>query len=300
VYALLHFESESINAPAGYPADLANFVVPTNLVAASTGWADTLSTHFPGNAAEQGAYLGIPVLLMVALHAFRTHRAAATRFLVAALAVAGFAALGPALWVGGHRIVRLPWTAIDSLPGLNNVLPVRLSVFVVLAAAVLVARWLADARTPAWLRAALAALAIAAVLPNPHVSWHVAPERPAYFTERGYETSLRPDDIVVLLPYGANGHSMLWQAESGFAFRMAGGYVRPFDPPSFLQFRIVHAFESNDPTATPDDLRALARTKGVTAVVVERDRAEFWRPILGAFGPPLGVDDVLIYRLAEP
>src|SRR5204862_609770 len=109
------------------------------------GWAFTLSMHFPGNASEQGAYIGVPALLMVALHAFRTYRAPATRFLLAALAAAAVAALGGALHVGGHRIVTLPWTLIDGLPGLNNVLPVRLAVFAVLAAAVLVARWLADA-----------------------------------------------------------------------------------------------------------------------------------------------------------
>ena len=99
-----------------------------------------------------------------------------------------------------------------------------------------------------------------------------------------------------MLPYGANGHSMLWQAESGFAFRMAGGYIRPEIPPPFAQFRAVHAFASNDPTATADDLRAFASEKHVTAVVVERGDAGFW-PFLEPFGPPLGVDDVLIYRI---
>jgi hypothetical protein len=298
VYALRDFEGESINPPAGYVADLANFVVPTKVVASSRGWAAyTLSMHFPGNASEQGAYIGVPALLMVALHALRTYRAPATRFLLAALAAAGVAALGGALYVGGHRIVALPWTLIDGLPGLNNVLPVRLAVFAVLAAAVLVARWLADARAPAWLRVALAALAVVSVLPNPDVSWRVVPDRPAFFTEHGYKTSLTPADNVVVLPYGANGNAMLWQAESDFAFRMAGGYVRPNVPWSFLKFPVVHAFESNDPTATPDDLRAFARAKRVTAVVVDRDDDEFWRPILGAFGPPLGVDDVLVYRL---
>src|SRR5215204_4359377 len=229
VYALRDFERGSINPPGTYTADLLNFFVPTRIVAVSGSWARDHALHFPGNDAERGAYIGIPTLLIIALHTLRSHRTAATRFLVTAVGIAALAALGGTLIVSGRRTVPLPWALVDGLPGLNNVLPVRLSVFV--------------------------------------------------------------------LPYGGNGHSMLWQAESGFAFRMAGGYIRPEIPPPFAQFRVVHAFGSNDPTATAADLREFASAKHVTAVVVERSAAGFW-PLLEPFGPPLGVDDVLIYRIA--
>ena len=297
VYALRDFERGSINPPATYTADLLNFFVPTRVVAVSGSWARDHAFAFPGNDAERGAYIGIPTLLIIALHTLRSHRTAATRFLVAAVGIAALAALGGTLIVSGRRTVPLPWALVDGLPGLNNVLPVRLSVFALLAAAVLVARWLADDRTPVWLRIALAALAIASVVPDPNVSWRTTPDRPAFFADRGYEGTVARTDNLIVLPYGGNGHSMLWQAESGFAFRMAGGYIRPEIPPPFAQFRVVHAFASNDPTATAADLREFASAKHVTAVVVDRSAAGFW-PLLEPFGPPLGVDDVLIYRIA--
>src|SRR5215213_3667422 len=279
VYALRDFEHESINPPALYTADLLNFVLPTGIVAASGSWATTLASHFPGNSSERGAYIGIPTLLMIALHAIRSHRTPATRFLLAALGAASLAALGGTLVVAGHRTVPLPWTLVDDLPGLNNVLPVRLSVFALLAAAVLVARWLADERTPAWLRVALAALAVASVVPDPHVSWRANPDRPAFFAD-GADPALASGENVIVLPYGGNGNSMLWQAETGFAFRMAGGYIRPEVPPPFRGFPAVDAFEQQDPSlADADDVRAFARAKGVTAIVVARD-AGLWQPLL--------------------
>jgi hypothetical protein len=300
VYALRDFEHESINPPALYTADLLNFVLPTGIVAASGSWATTLASHFPGNSSERGAYIGIPTLLIIALHAIRSHRTAATRFLLAALGAASLAALGGTLVVAGHRTVPLPWTLVDGLPGLNNVLPVRLSVFVLLAAAVLVARWLADERTPPWLRLALAALAVVSVVPHPHVSWRTKPHSPTFFADRGYERALAPTDNVIAIPYGANGDSMLWQAESGFAFRMAGGYIRPNPPPSFARLRTVKAL--NDEVPPPGGaaaVRAFARAKGVTAIVVARD-GDRWRPLFAPFGPPQALGNVLLYRLRRP
>ena len=297
VYALRDFEHASINPPALYTADLLNFVVPTGIVAASGAWATTLASHFPGNTSERGAYIGVPTLLMIALHAVRSHGTAATRFLLAALGAASLAALGGTLVVAGRRTVPLPWTLVDDLPGLNNVLPVRLSVFVLLAAAVLVARWLADERTPRWLRLLLAALAVASVVPHPQVSWRTKPNRPGFFTDRRYEAALAPNDNVIVIPYGANGDSMLWQAEGGFDFRMAGGYVRPNPPQSFARLPAVRAL--NDEVPPPGgaaDLRAFARAKGVTAIVVARD-SDRWRPLLAPFGPPRALDSVLLYRL---
>src|SRR5215211_656376 len=286
VYALRDFEHESINPPALYTADLLNFVLPTGIVAASGSWATKLASHFPGNSSERGAYIGVPTLLIIALHTVRSHRTPATRFLLGALGAASLAALGGTLVVAGHRTVPLPWTLVDDLPGLNNVLPVRLSVFVLLAAAVIVARWLADEQTPRWLRLALAALAVVSVVPHPHVSWRTEPERPAFFTDDRYDRALAPTDSIIAIPYGANGDSMLWQAESRFAFAMAGGYIRPDPPRSFARLRTVKALNDDvPPPGGAADVRAFARAKGVTAIVVARD-SDRWRPLLAPFGPP--------------
>ena len=61
-YALSGVRSESINEPAKFSADVLNIVVPTHVLALTTAGLTRISAHFPGNDAEQGAYLGLPTL----------------------------------------------------------------------------------------------------------------------------------------------------------------------------------------------------------------------------------------------
>ena len=48
-----------------------------------------------------------------------------------------------------------------------------------------------------------------------------------FFADGLYRSCLGPDENVAVFPYGHAGDSMLWQAESGFGFRLAGGYLYP-------------------------------------------------------------------------
>jgi hypothetical protein len=56
---------------------------------------------FAGNDSEQGAYLGIPTLVIIAWFALRARRSAVVRFLLATLAVA-FVTLGTRLAIKGR------------------------------------------------------------------------------------------------------------------------------------------------------------------------------------------------------
>src|SRR5262249_44958669 len=82
---LLHFQSEGVNSPAGYPADLANLVIPTRLTWLSWHWTDAISAHFLGNDSENGAYLGLPAVVIVVWYLWLRRRSAAVRFLAVML-----------------------------------------------------------------------------------------------------------------------------------------------------------------------------------------------------------------------
>ena len=144
---LARFEHNSINRPADFPADLLNLVVPTRISLAGSAWAGGISDRFVGPIAERGAYLGLPTLVIVGLFSWSGRRTGGGRFLLAAFALAVFAALGTSLHVAGERIVVLPWAAVAQLPFFSNVLPVRLMLFASLAAAVMAASWAARAAT---------------------------------------------------------------------------------------------------------------------------------------------------------
>src|SRR6185312_12446282 len=61
-------------------------------------------------------------------------------------------------------------------------------------------------------------------------------------------------------------HSMLWQAESGFRFRMAEGYLRPDTPKSF-DYPAVRKLVKADVDPTLDEILKLAHDKGVGRIL---------------------------------
>jgi hypothetical protein len=92
---------------------------------------------------------------------------------------------------------------------------------------------------------------------------------------------------------------MIWQAESGFWFRMAGGYISPKIPDSFTSPpAVAHLATADNPfEITLPAILQLARMKGVTAVLVATRDAVPWRTVLAPLGPPQPAGGVLVYRV---
>jgi len=264
--------------PAGsenYVADLLNYAVPTQVTWFGHWWTQTLAAKFPTNDVERGAYLGLPLLLIVAWFTALRWRTAAGRFLVAAFLVAVVASLGRLLWVGGHQVGLLPWRWIASLPFLAHTTPARFSMYAALAASVMVAMWAASPRVPEALRIALPILAVAAVAPNLSLT---AWSRTLHVPDLG---CLKRGDTVLAFPFGSAGDSMIWQAHAGFRFRLAGGYIAVAPPPSYTTPAIQHVTTADDPSEiTPAAVGTLIREKEVDAVVVDpRARAQYRRAL---------------------
>ena len=265
-YALAGFRSESINEPAKFSADLLNVVVPTHVLALTTSGLTAISRHFPANDAEQGAYLGVPTLLIVGLFAARARTSSTARFLVAAAVLSAFASLGTALHVEGERKLWLPWSAVARLPVFDNVLPARFAVYTALAAAVMVALWTASRR--GWTRVVLPLAAVAVLVPAVwRPDFRMLPQRWPFFTDAIYKICIPRDENVVVFPYGFRGDSMLWQAESGFWFRMAEGYLTPKPPPPFIDDKLVQKLTFTYELAGPAQILGFSRRKHVGRVL---------------------------------
>ena len=265
-YAVSGFRSESINEPARFSADLLNLVVPTHVLALTSSGLTAISSRFPGNDAEQGAYLGLPTLAIVGWFALRARASATARFLLTALALAVIVSLGTALHVGGHHKLWLPWSLAARLPVLDNVLPARLAAYTALAAAVVVAVWTAS--RSGWLRFALPLLAVAALVPafwRP--DFRSVPQRWPFFTQAMYKLCIPRGENVVIFPYGFRGDAMLWQAESGFWFRMAEGYLTPKPPPPFIDDKLVQKLTFTYELAGPAQILGFAHRKHVGRVL---------------------------------
>jgi hypothetical protein len=297
-YVLAGFHSGGFNAPENFVADLLNFAVPTKDTLIGGGWAAGVSGRFPGNPSEQDAYLGLPALLLVAVFLWRRRGSPSGRFLAACLAFAVVATLGGLLSVDGHRPFELPWKLVQGLPGFDNVLTSRLSVYVALLAAVIVALWTAE-RRPGPLRWLVPALAVLAIVPDPAAGGFATRyDVPAFFTDAAYRNCVDPGAIVLPLPIRGDEWP-LWQAADGFRFALAGGDIAPFIPGSFQAPGAMATVTSGIPVS-PDQassLRTFIAEKRVSTVLLDERQESLWSGALDRIATPVHVGGVVLYQV---
>ena len=210
-------------------------------------------------------YLGVPLLALLILFVGTEARRRSTWLLAAGLLVTFVLSIGDTLAVFGAHI--LPWRLAAALPLLSRAQPGRLVVYAFLLIAVIVARWLARPGRLV-LRSALAAAAALVILPNfPGNVWASRVPVPAFLTQGTYHRYLRPQEIVWIVdPH--HDRQMIWQARTGFSFRLAGGFfgVTPAGlPDAAMQ---AHLGTGAITGASVADVRAFLASHRVGAVLM--------------------------------
>jgi hypothetical protein len=264
-------------------ADLTGLVIPTQVTLLHYGQG--VATKFPGNIAEQSAYLGVPLLILFCVFVWERRRAQSTWVLAGVAIVALVLALGPHLYIAGHSTIPLPAIAFRHLPVARAVVPGRLTLYLWLAVAIATALWLA--RPGRWLAArwAVAVLGIVLILPNgssPLFSGR--PDLPPLFTTPAYKRALPKNGNTLVVPFGSYGPGMLWQAETNFWFRMPEGALTAYPPPAFGHSAIAQPFFKYPPPVSPAALRAFLSRYHVSAVVLDPMQAGTWPAVLAAIG----------------
>jgi hypothetical protein len=216
-------------------SDLLAVVTPSRLSAIAPDAAIRFGDRFLGG---RETYLGIPLLLLVVAVALLRRRSPVVRVGSAMLLVCMVLSLGSWLRIGGRpTFVRLPWTVVESLPLLHNIVPSRLALFTALFAGLLLAAALEGLWWGGgWWRRALAVVAAGLVLaflapPAPLPSSPVA-ATPRFFTTAAVRMLPR-DEVVLVVPFPRKGRAnqaMVWQAEADMWFKMPGGYFVGPDP----------------------------------------------------------------------
>ena len=221
-----------VQPPGFFVSDLLGLVVPTqSQLLAPTGALD-VAGRFTGNPVEWSAYLGVPLMVLLAFAAVRWWRVD-MRVRVATICGVVYLvlSLGPSLHVGGHDTgIPLPWAVIDRVPLLSNLLPGRMTLYLDLCVAVVLAIAVQNvaATTGAQRRRALLALAAVGVgiLPAMPLPTDTVPV-PSFFTS-GAAARLPAQGSVLVAPFTTDftaSAPMAWQAEAGMAYRMPGGYA---------------------------------------------------------------------------
>jgi hypothetical protein len=291
--------------PLTFSTDPLGVVVPSHLTAIGGALFESVNSQFSG---EQGAYLGVPLLLLLGLFAWQRRSDRVFRYLLAFLALAFIAALGPRLNLLGHvTAIRLPWTPFIHLPIAKYIIPARLIVYMWLALTVIIALGLSS--QGGRLRWVLAVSGAVLLLPatgatNPvdgEPFWSSTRHVPAFF-HSAQLGKLPREGTVLVIPYAVadNGESMIWQAEAGMAFEMPDGYLSAIVPPSFACWPIEGSLRAASYTASQRGqfLEFLA-SKRVRAVVVSPQEKQAAEPLLSALpGEPRPSGGVFVYRVA--
>ncbi len=211
-----------------YVSDLFNFFVPTNITKFAPHSALVVASRFTGNGSEQGAYIGVPLLVFIALTLRFARRRGVTWVALAVGVGAGLLSLGPTLHVLGHvSPIPMPDDILKHFPTLHNLLPDRFAGTMWLGVALLVAIGLDELKRLAvpykivgW---ALGALGLVALFPITNYPAGASPLYSAYDTGLACPKTTGPSSghppVALLLP-PVNELNLRWQPESKFCFVM--------------------------------------------------------------------------------
>jgi hypothetical protein len=329
-YLYLHGPEHFTGSPwhgVTYAEDLLGSIVPSLNQRITPFGLAAVGTRLQADLAENGAYLGLPLLVLLVFLVVRYRRLGLVRLTAAVAVAAWLLSLGSRLTVDGHvTAVRLPFAVLEHLPVVDSILAGRFTLFVGLFAAWVLALGLDELRldlaskrqaVPAavsWLVAGLALVALLPLLPRwPNPS--VAVDSPDLFTSPAL-ASVPAGSVMLTYPYPqypAN-QAMLWQAQAAMRFKLLGGYAlvpgaggqatnqpEPVDPDDVPATLIYHYLGEPvvGPTATPADVRALVRRYHVATVVAQRvggDPAAAVALFTAAFGPPRRLGGLDVWR----
>jgi hypothetical protein len=287
--------------PSHCSSDLLNFIMPVDpSMLSRLPPISRLIEHMTWGC-EPSAYLGLLPLIAILSLAGRP-RTPRERMLIGMLLIVAVATLGPVLHLNGRALLPLPWLLAMPFPLLNNALPARFTVYLFLVLAVIVALWLARREGFAAGRWLLGGAALVSIFPSLPMTPYIGSDNiPAFFEHGLYRQYLAANEIVLILPFGASGDALLWQAEGNFYFRIPQGrLLGNAIPPGFARWPIVQGLANDDPyiPGYATQFPAFLASHNIRTVIVNPDdEKNFARLFDGARWRRTGVGGVVLYQI---
>jgi hypothetical protein len=271
-----------------YPTDVLSFLIPMPYTWLGGAHLQSISSKFPGGWDETTAYLGLPLMLIMGRYLITRRHTRPAQILAILTFLLVFWILGPILWVGGRPILRLPYQLLANLPVFSDVLEGRVTIYLALVAAVILAMWLASPRrlrATAWVCAMVALLSVLPNLVHPSANNVSTWTNPAFFRTAMYQRYLRRGETILPINWAWSGESFMWQAEDHMYWNMANGYWT-FSPPPGWGSQLADDLWVNQKPHTGDArlLRNMIIKRHVSDVVVQDDSVGRWRHVLQEAG----------------
>ncbi len=284
-----------------YYADLDSYFFPTPITGLlHQSFLGVSSDYFAGYG-ETGTYIGVFGVIILLAYAIKTWASSATtRVLMITVFVAFAFSFGTSLDIDGRATIWMPYSLVGNLPGFTEASPVRLGLYVELGLALTASLWLALPNgRPVW-RWIIALVAVVILLPNTSGALAGNPPRPVYdsalnvpgsqfydppfFTQGIYKRYLTRGEVILPIPYGASGPSMLWQATAHGYFRMAGGYLG-YVPHDYFVDPVFDELYNLIPFSNPiAAMRSFLKAHHVGAIVISDGQQGPWPGLFTRMG----------------
>jgi hypothetical protein len=293
-----------------WSTNLGFFVTPGGNVLFHTPASAAVVAHAHLGPPEVLAYLGWPLIAVLALAIICFWRDARVRAAAITFVVLELFSLG-----GGnqpHVSGRLlPWHWLQSLPAVTSVLPDRFAILADGAAAAVLAFSLDRARAAlrargwgrraTWIPAAVAVLAVVPLIPLPYQTSQL-PAVPAGWQAAFTRLRLEPDARVLVVPLPNVGHTMAmrWQADTGEPGSMIGGYY--LGPAPGTGVSMFYPMPARPTAQYMDVLWAGTQPASSSGVASIRAALALWQPaaVVAVTSPGSPMGQVLIKLLGRP
>ena len=286
-------------------------IPPPSVLLAGTSFASISATFtggfgpVPVDWSENGAYLGLPVIIALSMYCVRGWRQRKAKILAVAMAVVALLSLGTHLIVAGKSTIWLPGSLLQHLPASPSSYHCASHCSPHSAAP-----WDFHYGSPrragerfSWSSGPSRSWPLCPWFPQSLFGRTTAWINPAFFQTNTYQKYLNRNAVVLPIPFAYQGTSTLWQADTHMYFRLASGYFG-YPPKSYTKYPVVNELLS--PAGPPDnaahDLRRFIYAKHVDDVILQPDTpaAIAWMPVLADLQLPMTqVGGVTIYRVPQ-
>jgi hypothetical protein len=282
------------------------------------------------NRTEENSFFGIPLLLAAAAVVILLWRRTLVQALAAVVVFFCWLSLGEEVAVNGRATgIPGPWSLLEQLPVLGNVLPTRFALVAVPALGTLMALGIEEVRraTTRWAGHAGAGLVVGAVagllvlfpvVPTPLIVDQRAP-LPLFFSDGSWRDWVDEGGSVLAAPapWVADTRALEWQAEARWGFPVVAGYFVGPDsttarggqygstPTALTQWMSDITQEGLPEDASADQVEEFhqnLRDARVDAIVLPDARPEapaLLTSLTAAFGEPTHTGGVYVWDVRE-
>ena len=207
-----------------YSVNLINVVIPAPIIFIGGGLF--AGTGF--KLMQDISYMGIFIILLLIFYMKDNLKTQAGKFLIIMFSVVFIFSLGPYLHIiNVNAGLPLPWLIFYGMPLIQKAVPIRFMLYAYLFISIIVGYFVSQSSKSGKkikiMSYSVVFLSILSIIPTQYF-FESDTHTPKFFLNGVYKKYLKRGSNVLIIPFSNDGYSLAYQAETGYYFKLAGGY----------------------------------------------------------------------------